>query len=113
MLALLANGAAAAAPPSSALAQLFAEHHGFVWRSLSLLSVGSADLDDALQEVFVVVHRRWGDYQEQQKIRAWLYAICVRVALDLDRAASAPRAAATRVAPERVATSIHARRLTI
>lgn len=62
------------------LAAIFRAHHGFVWRVLPHLGVPAADRDDALQEVFVVVHRRLGEYREQDKLRAWLYAIAVRVA---------------------------------
>lgn len=67
-----------AAPPD--VTALFKQHHRFVWRVLSHLGVQAADLEDALQEVFVVVHRRLRDYRDQDKVRAWLYAICVRVA---------------------------------
>jgi RNA polymerase sigma-70 factor (ECF subfamily) len=61
---------------------IFKAHHAFVWRMLRHLGVGAADQDDMLQEVFVVVHRRLGDYSEQDKIRAWLYAISMRVVRD-------------------------------
>jgi RNA polymerase sigma-70 factor (ECF subfamily) len=44
--------------------------------------VAPADQEDVLQEVFVVVHRRLPDYREQEKMRAWLYAICSRVVRD-------------------------------
>jgi RNA polymerase sigma-70 factor (ECF subfamily) len=46
------------------------------------LGVAAADQEDVLQEVFVVVHRRLGDYREQDKMRAWLYAISTRVVRD-------------------------------
>jgi RNA polymerase sigma-70 factor (ECF subfamily) len=58
---------------------IFKAHHAFVWRILRHLGVSAADQDDVLQEVFVVVHRRLADYREQDKMRAWLYAICNRV----------------------------------
>ena len=61
---------------------VFKAHHAFVWRILRHLGVAAADLDDVLQEVFVVVHRRLADYREQDKMRAWLYAICTRVVRD-------------------------------
>jgi RNA polymerase sigma-70 factor (ECF subfamily) len=61
---------------------VFKAHHAFVWRILRHLGVAASDLDDVLQEVFVVVHRRLADYREQDKMRAWLYAICTRVVRD-------------------------------
>jgi len=64
---------------------IFKAHQAFVWRVLAHLGVARADLEDALQEVFVVVHRRLADYREQDKIRAWLYAIAARVARDYRR----------------------------
>jgi RNA polymerase sigma-70 factor (ECF subfamily) len=36
-------------------------------------------LDDALQEVFLVVFQRMHDYEERGRARAWLYSICTRV----------------------------------
>jgi RNA polymerase sigma-70 factor (ECF subfamily) len=62
------------------LQELFVAHGPFVCRSLRYLRVREADLDDALQEVFLVVHQRLDDYQERGSVRAWLYSICTRVA---------------------------------
>jgi len=62
------------------LRQVFEEHGQFVCRSLRYLGVVEADLDDMLQEVFLVVHRRLGEYDEKGRARAWLYSICTRVA---------------------------------
>ena len=61
------------------LGKLFEDHAEFVWRSLRRLGMAHADIEDALQEVFVVVHRRIADYEERSSLRAWLYAICLRV----------------------------------
>lgn len=60
--------------------EVFEHHASFVWRSLRHLGVHDADLEDLTQEVFVVVHRHFGAYDERDKLRAWLYAICSRVA---------------------------------
>jgi RNA polymerase sigma-70 factor (ECF subfamily) len=59
---------------------VFEEHGAFVCRSLRYRGVREADLDDALQEVFLVVYQRLDDYQEKGRARAWLYSICTRVA---------------------------------
>jgi RNA polymerase sigma-70 factor (ECF subfamily) len=47
---------------------------------LRYLGVREADLDDLLQEVFLVVYQRLNDYEEKGRARAWLYSICTRVA---------------------------------
>jgi RNA polymerase sigma-70 factor (ECF subfamily) len=64
--------------PSSA--EVFREHSAFVFRLLRRLGVPDADLDDATQDVFVIVHRSLDRYEERSHMRAWLYRICVREA---------------------------------
>jgi len=64
-------------PP--ALRELFEEHAEFVCRSLRRLGVLEADLDDTLQEVFLVVHKRRATYRDLGRARSWLYSICTRV----------------------------------
>ena len=86
--------------PQLDVAELFKCHAGFVWRVLHHLGVRPADLEDATQEVFVVVHRRLADYREQDRVRAWLYAICVRVANDHRRSARRRREQLTDAPPE-------------
>lgn len=51
----------------------------FVWRSLRRLGVRPVDLDDTVQEVFVVAARRLGDI-ELGRERAFLFGIASRVA---------------------------------
>lgn len=62
-------------PAAAQIAQIFAEHADFVWRSLRRLGVPAADVDDALQEVFLVVHRRLAEYEDRGLMRAWLFSI--------------------------------------
>ena len=69
------------------LAAVYEEHAVFVWRSLRLLGVAPDSLDDAVQEVFLVVHRRLGEFQGRSSVRTWLYAIARRVARNVRRAA--------------------------
>lgn len=62
--------------------QVYAEHFQFVWRSLRALGVHSSQAEDAAQDVFVVVHRRLPDFEGNDYVRTWLFAIAMRVASD-------------------------------
>ena len=61
---------------------LYREYFDFVWRSARRLGVQPAQLDDAVQDVFIVVHRRLADYEPRHSPRSWLFAIAQRVASD-------------------------------
>jgi RNA polymerase sigma-70 factor (ECF subfamily) len=64
---------------------VYREHFAFVWRTLRRLGVWPANLDDAAQEVFVVVHRRYAEFRPGTSEKAWLFAISQRVASDQRR----------------------------
>ncbi|WP_437676372.1 RNA polymerase sigma factor [Sorangium sp. So ce131] len=66
---------------------VYDEHADFVWRNLRRLGVRDASLDDALQDVFLVVHRRLGEFEPRSSVKAWLFAIVCRVARDHRRLA--------------------------
>lgn len=66
-------------PP--AFADVYRTYFRYVWRVLVRLGVRVADLEDKAQEVFMVVHRRLGDYDPSRPIRPWLAGIAHRVAL--------------------------------
>jgi RNA polymerase sigma-70 factor (ECF subfamily) len=61
---------------------LYREQFAFVWRMLLHFGVPVAFVEDAVQDVFVVVHRRWGDLHAHVSARSWLYGIARRVAAD-------------------------------
>jgi RNA polymerase sigma-70 factor, ECF subfamily len=63
----------------SRLRQAYEQHGAFVCRSLRYLGSAEADLDDLVQEVFLVVCKRLDDYEEKGRARAWLYSICTRI----------------------------------
>ncbi len=81
----------------AAFTEVFAAQHDFVWRTLGYLGVGRPAQDDATQDVFIVVHRRWRSYDPAVPLRAWLFGIARRVA-DKYRARAA-RAAPLRILP--------------
>jgi RNA polymerase sigma-70 factor (ECF subfamily) len=58
----------------------------FVWRNLRRLGVADADAEDRAQEVFVVAHRRFDEFEDRGRgPRAWLFQIVLRVASDARR----------------------------
>ena len=53
----------------------------FVWRSLQRMGVPESELEDALQEVFIVVHRKLHQYDsDRAKLSTWLFGISLNVA---------------------------------
>jgi RNA polymerase sigma-70 factor (ECF subfamily) len=60
---------------------VFRDHHDFVWRTLRHFGVDDPLVDDATQDVFVVVHRRLVDFDGRAPLRSWLIGICRKVAL--------------------------------
>lgn len=73
------------------VADLVREHAPCVGRSLRYLGVPEADVEDAAQEVFLVIHRRLADFEGRSSMRTWIYGICLRVAQGRRRKASLRR----------------------
>src|SRR4051794_13567852 len=71
--------------------EVYDAHFAFVWRSLRRLRVPEASLKDAMQDVFLVVHRRLGEFEGRAKVTTWLFGICLRVAKDYRRRAHVRR----------------------
>jgi RNA polymerase sigma-70 factor (ECF subfamily) len=62
--------------------QVYDAHVVFVWRSLRRLGVADSALKDAVQDVFLVVHRRLPDFVEKAKVSTWLFRIAMGIARD-------------------------------
>jgi len=74
------------APPSpEEFSAVYRANVDFVWRSLRRLGVRESALDDATQEVFMVVHRRMHEFRPGSSMKAWLFAIAQRAASDQRR----------------------------
>jgi RNA polymerase sigma-70 factor, ECF subfamily len=82
-------GALALSPSGSLpdVRAVHAEHVDYVWRSLQRLGVREHDLEDELQEVFMVVHRRLHTFDPNTRITTWLFGIALRVAAAYHRRA--------------------------
>jgi RNA polymerase sigma-70 factor (ECF subfamily) len=72
-------------PLASDFETTYAAYFGFVWRCLRGLGVHEAALDDAAQDVFMVVHRRLRDFRGESSLRTWLYGIVRNVAANQRR----------------------------
>jgi RNA polymerase sigma-70 factor (ECF subfamily) len=64
----------------TALAAVYRAHARYVWRVLRHCGVPDPDLDDAVQETFLVVFRRLPGFEARASLRTWIYAVAVRVA---------------------------------
>jgi RNA polymerase sigma-70 factor, ECF subfamily len=67
--------------------EVYDEHFRFVWRSIRRLGVRESDVADAVQDVFLIVHRKLPEFEGRSKVSTWLFGICMRVARDRRRLA--------------------------
>lgn len=81
-------------------ATLFREHAAFVARFARRLGVPSAAIDDVVQEVFLIAHRKGGYVPGNAQPRTWLAAIA------LNGARSERRAAGRRTEPSSPAVEL-------
>jgi len=73
--------------PALEFDSVYREQARFVWRSLARLGVTPEHLPDAMQDVFIVVHRKLGSFEGRSSVRTWLFGIAMRVASDWARRA--------------------------
>lgn len=60
--------------------ELYDHHASYVYRSLRRLGVPQQNLSDALQDVFIVVHRRLRELDPSRSARAWLFVVSLGIA---------------------------------
>jgi RNA polymerase sigma-70 factor (ECF subfamily) len=87
----LEGGRQAASEPAPARAdlatfdQVYEEHFDFVWRCAVHRGIPPAALDDVVQEVFIIVHRKLPEFEGRAQLRTWIGAIVRRVIADYRR----------------------------
>jgi RNA polymerase sigma-70 factor, ECF subfamily len=69
-----------AAPRRPSFQDVYQQDFAYVWQTLRRLGVRPSDLEDLAHDVFVVVHRRLGDFDPGRAVRPWLFGIAYRVA---------------------------------
>lgn len=102
------------------LVEIHDAHAPFVFRALQRLGVPESDLDDAVQEVFVVVHKKLDTFRGSARVTTWLYGVALRVAYRFRRTARRRRESPdeldqthvpdSRPGPDSVAAEVEARR---
>ena len=65
--------------------ELYENHVDFLWRNARRLGVGDDAVDDVLQQVFLVVHRRLNEVSLTGSEKAWLFGILLHVIRDHKR----------------------------
>lgn len=65
------------APPS--FDEVYEAHVDYLWRAARGMGVSPSAVDDVLQDLFLVVHRRLPDFEGRASLRTWLTRILVRV----------------------------------
>jgi RNA polymerase sigma-70 factor, ECF subfamily len=60
--------------------ELYEQYFRFAWRALRHLGVPPASLEDAAQELWMVVHRRLGSFEQRSGPRTWLFGIALNIA---------------------------------
>jgi RNA polymerase sigma-70 factor, ECF subfamily len=60
--------------------QIYQQYFDFAWANLRRLGIPAAHLDDAVQELFIVVHRRLGEFAGRSTMKTWLAGIAWRIA---------------------------------
>jgi RNA polymerase sigma-70 factor (ECF subfamily) len=51
----------------------------FVWRTARRLGVDESSVEDVVQEVFFVVHRKLPDFEGRSSLKTWVYSIALHV----------------------------------
>ncbi|MEZ4232945.1 MAG: RNA polymerase sigma factor [Polyangiaceae bacterium] len=80
--------------------QWFLESADYIRRSLRRLGVPGADLEDAVQETLIAVHRRRDSYDDSRPLKPWLFGFALRVAANQRRKTRLDHAVSDELASE-------------
>jgi len=70
--------ASAGAVPS--FPELYSRYFNFVWSCTRRMGVIESELDDVVQEIFIIVHRKLATLEQPDSLRSWIYGIIRRTA---------------------------------
>jgi len=66
-------------PPHPTFAEVYETYFTFVWRSARRLGTPEPNLDDVVQEIFMVAFRRGDEFEGRSSVKTWLYGIVFNV----------------------------------
>lgn len=60
-------------------AEIYDAYFAFVWRSARRLGAPALTVDDVVQETFLIVHRRLGEFEGRSSLKTWVFGIVLNV----------------------------------
>lgn len=66
-------------PDTLRVQDIYESHFDFVWRTARRLGASESQVDDVVQEVFLVVQRRLPSFEGRSELKTWLFGITRRV----------------------------------
>jgi RNA polymerase sigma-70 factor (ECF subfamily) len=69
----------AIAPAGASFDVVYDQCFEFVWRSVLRLGVRETSVEDVVQEVFFIVHRKLADFAGRSSLKTWLFSIVLHV----------------------------------
>lgn len=73
---------------SESTARIWADFHDALWRFARARVASDADADDVVQNVFLKVHARSDQLQDDERIAGWIFRIASHAVIDLHRSRS-------------------------
>ncbi len=67
-------------PAAQWVIDAYREHFRYTWALVGRLGVPPSHVEDVVQEVFLVLHRRRHDFRNESSVKTWLHGIALRVA---------------------------------
>jgi len=73
----LMQGVAQAVEEPLTFASVYDGYFSYIWRSVQSLGVPRSQVDDVVQEVFVIAHQKLGTFEGRSSVKTWLYGIAL------------------------------------
>jgi RNA polymerase sigma-70 factor, ECF subfamily len=75
-------------------ADLYKSYFSFVWSCVRRMGIGTSEVDDVVQEIFMVIHGKLATLEHPESLRSWIYGIARRIASAYHRAKRSKAASA-------------------